>query len=341
MPESSEQVTPWQWVPATEFAAPPTPTTIAIKRWWLSLQTKLTSNDNEEAESAASGTAISFDQAEGVVSLNAHLKPWLDDAEDSRIQWLICPPHAGVDEIARTFCQQHNMQQLSPPARDELTLDALDLSLDRELPSSPWYLSELAHGFIRQSKGLRWVRHFFASAMSGELGKGVVICDSWAWSFLQTLWPTSYVNTLTLQAFAAEQLTQIGLEKEAEQLQHLASLSRGNLGIVSAYGGRRFKRQMRHANSEDSPFEMPSMPSEASDYTAFILHMLLIHHGLTLQQLRRVLPIISPAQLDVELYHLKASGLVTLDDTVWWVSALGYPTVRQALKARGLWLDSF
>ena len=341
MPESSEQPTAWQWVPESQFEVPPTPTTIAIKRWWLSLQAKLQSADDEEAEAPQSSDAVNVNMQKGLVALDKRLSPWLDDTDDSSIKWIICPPHAGVDVIARDFCQQHSLQVLSPPPRDELTLDALDLALGEENSTTGWYIPELAHGFIRQSKGLRWVRHFFTKAMSGELGKGVVICDSWAWSFLQTLWPTGHLDTLTLQAFSAQQLTQLGFEKEQEHLQHLASLSRGNLGIVSAYAERRFRRQASHPGAQQSRFEMPSMPAEATDYTAFVLHMLLIHQGLSLRQLRQVLPIISPSQLDVELYSLRSSGLVALTDEVWRVTAIGYPTVRQALKSRGLWLDRF
>lgn len=303
------------------------------------MRTRVSAQRGELEEPATSSQAVQYDMQGALQTLQSGLEPWLQNDAEQTIQWIICPPYSGVKYLAQTFFEQQQLQPLNVPARDQLTLDTLDLD-NMKSHEGVWYLPELAHTFLRQSKGLRWVRSFFAKALSGEFGKGIVICDSWAWKFCKTLWPLAKPNTLTLQAFDAEKLALLGIEKEPEHLQHLASLSRGNLGIVGAYAERRFRR-WPHTNNQQSPFELPVMPSQATDFTAFVLHTLLIHCGLNLYQLRQVLPIVPPTQLDIELNALQLTGLVTLTEGVWRVTARGYPAVREALKARGLSLDNF
>jgi small conductance mechanosensitive channel len=44
---------------------------------------------------------------------------------------------------------------------------------------------------------------------SGRLGKGIIGCDSWAWAYLQWVWPLAQPEALTMQAFDGEKLTRL------------------------------------------------------------------------------------------------------------------------------------
>lgn len=332
-----QQDSVWQWVASSDYRCPTTPTVITIKRWWHSLRAQ-SGKDNDTEQPEQSVDMLKFSINEGLQQLDHMLQEWRDDDEDQSVRWLISPPHSPVNEIAKTWANANNIVDLQTPKRDELCLDTLNVELPQGNHAAPWFVPELAHCYLRQSKGLRWVRAFFAQALSGDIGKGLVVCDSWAWSFLRKLWPVSQPKTLTLQAFDAEALQTLGLNRDVEHLKHLASLSRGNLGIACAFSGSRYRRQLQQ---QQSPFELPSMPAETTDSTAFILHMLLLHRGLASYQLHQVLPIVSPTHLDIELQSLNYCGLIRKTESQWYVTPTGYPVVRQALSARGLWLDHF
>ncbi|RUO73561.1 hypothetical protein [Idiomarina seosinensis] len=331
----------WQWVASDGYEIPPTPTILALQRWWRSISAQWESDQEDgsaELGQVANSQPLQVDGADGIAALDQYLAEWLSNENDGgSLRWIISPPYSHVKPIAQDWLTANGFEELKIPNRDKLALNQLegDISITG---NGPWFVPELGHAFLRQSKGLRWVRLFFAKALSGELGKGVVICDSWAWQFLQQLWPVSGQQTLTLQAFDSERLRQLGLDRDEHQLKHLAALSRGNLGVACAYSNSSYHKRV---GDQQSPFELPTMPVETTDYTAFILHALLLHCGLTQHQLQNVLPIVPPTHLDIELHQLRQCGLIELLKSNWQVTARGYPVVRQALVSRGLLADAF
>ncbi len=84
----------------------------------------------------------------------------------------------------------------------------------------------------------------------------------------------------------------------------------------------------------------PSLPGVADHNAAFVLHTLLIHAGLPLDLLQKLLPL-SPNQTMETLFSLEERGLVTQSNRVWQVTALGYPVVRQFLQTNGYLVDRF
>lgn len=84
----------------------------------------------------------------------------------------------------------------------------------------------------------------------------------------------------------------------------------------------------------------PSLPDVADHNAAFVLHTLLLHAGLPLDLLLQLLPL-SPNQTMETLFWLEKSGLVNQTNSVWQVTALGYPAVRQFLQTNGYLVDRF
>jgi hypothetical protein len=84
--------------------------------------------------------------------------------------------------------------------------------------------------------------------------------------------------------------------------------------------------------------KLPVVPTSAGRDEAFILHTLLLHNGLPLDVLKLLL---SPSQVMMNIYWLEEEGLVGQNDTVWQITAQGYPAARQFLQNNGYLVDQF
>ncbi len=81
-----------------------------------------------------------------------------------------------------------------------------------------------------------------------------------------------------------------------------------------------------------------AVPASTGRDEAFILHTLLLHNGLPLDVLKLLL---SPSQVMMNIYWLEEEGLVGQNDTVWQITAQGYPAARQFLQNNGYLVDQF
>lgn len=145
-------------------------------------------------------------------------------------------------------------------------------------------------------------------------------------------------------------------EGGGEYLKRLAALCRGNAGVawsvwrVSLQYGMDGKLDDRVASSAQSDpttiwvkdidkLELPQVPSMSQE-VVFILHGILLHSGLSMNDLIAILPL---AETDVmqTLQLLTASQVIDEIDGKWQVSPLAYPAVRQALMLEGTLSDGF
>ena len=141
-------------------------------------------------------------------------------------------------------------------------------------------------------------------------------------------------------------------------LQFLATRSRGIFGVAWAAwrASLRTEPEAQIAENDESTepntaqqtvwvipwtqLSFPELSSTAGRDEAFVLHSLLVHNGVDSKLLPTVLPL-SPHQIQETLSRLQERGLVVLEETMWQVTALGYPAVRQFLHARGYLVDQF
>lgn len=141
-------------------------------------------------------------------------------------------------------------------------------------------------------------------------------------------------------------------------LQLLAAYSRGNLGVAIDTWRTALRAEPDQVLAEEvekeernnsqqtiwvTPWEqlmLPSLPTEAKQSEAFVLHSLLLHNGLSLEWLQQLLPI-TPNLVMETLIRLKEAGITQQRNEIWEVTRSGYPVVRQFLQSSGYLVDEF
>lgn len=147
-------------------------------------------------------------------------------------------------------------------------------------------------------------------------------------------------------------------EENSNFLQIIAAHSRGIPGVALAVWRASMQAAPEESNSkaEDNkdithPYQtiwilpwnqlkLPSLPIAAGCDEAFVLQTLLLHNGLTFDVLKQLLPM-PPNQVLETIYRLEEDELVNQEDTVWQVTARGYPAVRQFLATNNYLVDQF
>lgn len=146
------------------------------------------------------------DWSEGADRLAKRLQPWLESAEPSKPAiFYLSPPFSGRDELLTHWAELQNMPLVAPP-RQKHILGSSDKWFRNWPKGSPWILPNLEKCFLRRADGLDLIRELLSRVLSGELGKGIIGCDGWAWSFLQQVWLGRPSFTITAQALDAERM---------------------------------------------------------------------------------------------------------------------------------------
>ncbi|MDY0094368.1 MAG: hypothetical protein RBT80_16870 [Candidatus Vecturithrix sp.] len=85
---------------------------------------------------------------------------------------------------------------------------------------------------------------------------------------------------------------------------------------------------------------LPQHPEPMKRIYTLVLHALLLHHGLAVPILTDILPY-SSSEITQTLVTLQEMKLVEHHEDHWYVSAVGYPVVRQFLYDEGYLIDQF
>jgi hypothetical protein len=139
-------------------------------------------------------------------------------------------------------------------------------------------------------------------------------------------------------------------------LQILAAHSRGIYGValaiwrtsMQAEPDEKLSEEDENKNNNIPPqtvwiipwnqLKLPVVPANIRQGATFILHALLLHNGLPFDLLKLLL---ATNQVVENIYWLEEEGLVAQNDTVWKVTAQGYPAARQFLQKNGYLIDQF
>ena len=143
----------------------------------------------------------------------------------------------------------------------------------------------------------------------------------------------------------------------SDYFKHLAAFCRGNPGLIWAI----WRSSLQYgANAEVDPkalesagrdsnrtiwvknlgsLKLPDLPGASQD-KLFVLHTLLLHAGLPISELTRLLPL-SPAEVMRAIHILRNAGLIQAEGQHLQVSPLGYPAARQILSQEGYLVDAF
>lgn len=215
----------WSFVPIGEYQVPGLPATSAIADAWESLKRLLRKVDQSSLQPARDEAKLRalpevqlehlappVDPTEPADALDAALYDWLNnDAPDWPIRFVISQPYAHPD-LLHFWAVRHGATVVEPPTIEQILAGDLDWLDQWPVDGGAgrfWVLPRLAHCFLRHTDGLKLVRTLLARAEAGELGRGVIGCDSWAWAYLMHLWPVPHPGALTAQAFDGQRLTRL------------------------------------------------------------------------------------------------------------------------------------
>ena len=219
----TDQETPplWQFVTVADYRPPPASVKVVSENWFATLRRRRRPDD-ADAESAAKldhlealshGRLARIAPNPGwggaVASLDSTLEDWLTTERPDRLTvFLIGPPHGGSAEILRLWAEQRQWRVLDPPTPEQILAGDSHWLSSQQLAEQPWVLPALERVYLRHAAGLGLMRQFLNAAYCGDLGRGIIGCDSWAWAFLRRIWPPSgRSKKLTLQAFDKDRLT--------------------------------------------------------------------------------------------------------------------------------------
>jgi len=156
-------------------------------------------------------------------------------------------------------------------------------------------------------------------------------------------------------------LTIPGSDSEVpREIVELAALCRGNVGIAILYWRDRLRTEpdTEETNSDadkkmseqgetdeervwvSAKLSEPVLPIGTDEYTAFVLHALLLHGGMPASLLPELLPL-SHYRCMAILLRLRNAGVVEWKQGCWWVAGLAYENVRGFLCGHDYLADSF
>jgi hypothetical protein len=250
----------WQIASIDDYNLPTAPTrdtaTKGIIKFWRLFRNRGTKKDSPEkqkdqlrkvSKALLSKIVPVVDWQPGAEVLNAKLKDWLDQQnQHSFVRFFIGPPYSGHADILRLWAVMHQIPIIEPPtteqilSKDENWLDKISQF------KQPWVIPNLERSYLRHAEGLTLIRRFLERAFTGQLGFGVIGCQSWGWSFLQKIWSVPTSDLLVLKAFDNEQLTYIFRE--------LAIASTlGPLSFSESNSGKEILSTINTNNEESSP----------------------------------------------------------------------------------------
>lgn len=246
----------WHIVPMADYAVPLDGRASLIKNRWKVLHRLFGDIDKEaevaraEAELRAlphvrltnlvpqidwSAPAQAFAQACSEATEPDTLKPGAGSSkgEGDTPRFLIGQPYCDHAAILENWAAQRHAYVLQPP--DTAQILTGDRSWLETLPAGNeqlWVLPALERCFLRHTNGLNLLRGFLERALSGALGPGVIGCDSWAFAFIQRIFPLPGASALTLQAFDGLALADYFVRARA------ASGPRSHVRFFSARSGK-------------------------------------------------------------------------------------------------------
>lgn len=218
---------PWKIVPLADYALPADSQPAKLRRHWRGL-TRLLRGDSEDMTQAHAEAELRalprvrlenlvppLDWAAAAGALDDALAAEIAAAQTDRrapqapaVHLLVCPPACEHATLLAHWAKAHGARMLEAPdaaailAEDVRWLDALAGAAD----GRPWVLPRLERCFLRHANGLTLLRGVLELAFGGHIGPGLIGCDSWAFAYVQRIWPLPEAKVLTVQAFDGEAL---------------------------------------------------------------------------------------------------------------------------------------
>lgn len=383
MDAPDEQPPPlWEVVPLEAYEIPADTQSNLVRRRWRSLGRWLRVDpdanedqvhdeaDLQRLPQARLETLVPpLDWAPGAEALRRVLTD--ESTGEAPVAFLVGSPHGDHAELLDHWATRHGARVLEAPTAETLLAGAIPWKPGDA--RTPWVIPRLEWGFLRQTVALAGLRLFLEAALAGRLGRGVIGCDSWTWSYLQHTLALPSASAYTLQAFDGERLARLFGEAArrgapvptirsvrsgepvlgdddavaSRDLRQLAAHCRGQPGLAWHYWRSRLRTGEggeADASGEQALWLAESLdevvlPAEVGEEAVLLLHALLLHGGLPEALLSEVLPF-SFTQALSGLRQLQARGAVACREGRWQVTPLGYVNVRYLLEERAYLVDA-
>lgn len=218
--DTNQETPVWQYVPFGEYNIPSASVEQTVKTNLLGLWKKLfpkstkpepSFRDEDElqtlSEDLLDRIAPPPEWNEAATALDKVLQEWLEKkAEENPNVIVVGAPYSGNEQILCRWAEKHEWRIIAPPIPEEIL--AQDYSWLDQLAedNTPWVFPHLEWCYLRHVHGLGLVRQLFHQLWTGQLGRGVIGCDSWAWVFLHQVWHDRPPMTFIAQAFDQERL---------------------------------------------------------------------------------------------------------------------------------------
>lgn len=273
----------WQFVAPHHYVVPAGHVQKDAARAWLSLQQIFRRKVGSDA-GLDKGQHLHALSAQRLAQLMPAL-PWEDaaaalemtlqgwpaaGAADSGVKFVIGQPFSGHAPIVSLLGARHQAVEIPLPSLAQILSNDIRWFDCWPAAETFWVLPKLEHCYLRHATGLDLLRRLLSLAASGQLGNGMIGCDSWAWAYVQRIFPCPQADAITLQAFDAERLQwllyslmqsqsrqQIHCynaqnsqeilidpsveERRQKEFVELASHCRGNIAVATAYWRERLR----------------------------------------------------------------------------------------------------
>jgi hypothetical protein len=235
----------WQFVDLPGYQVPKFSGTEAVYRGWASIK-KFLERQRTDAQaplkSAKDLKSLSEVRLKHLVkpvdwqipatALNEHLSRKQAEALQPSVTFIIKPPHGCLDEILAAWMKLSHAQTIPSPTQKEIFDQDLNWFSTWPGQGQAWFLPDLEHCYFRHPRGFLMVRRLLEMVVHGESAPGLIACDSWAWNFLERIYPLSSSRVLTLQAFDGERLARLFAHQSphsVKQILHFLNVKTGKL----------------------------------------------------------------------------------------------------------------
>lgn len=223
LPLDRQELIGWEFVPVGDYTPPTFEGLSRAVRKWTALKSLLRSPREESLTPARTeadlralprvrleNLAPPIDWESAATALDVALSDWLEaDDPEPAVCFLIGQPWCGHGEILEKWAAMRDAEVIAAPSSLEILQGEPDWLRKWGTNQRLWVLPRLERCYLRHVDGLTLVRAVLERAAGGDLGRGVIGCDSWAWAYLQRVWPLAQPKTLTIQAFDGDRLTRL------------------------------------------------------------------------------------------------------------------------------------
>ncbi len=303
----------WQFVRLRDYRVPDVPARSAAAKSWSAFKDLFHRVDEEalapikkEAELRAlpeirlQHLVPPIDWSVAAAALDTSLEdPLHSTATIATVQFVIGPPHCGHAQIVRQWGVRHDAELIEAPTVEQILAGDQRWFDAWPGPDRRWVLPDLERCYLRHASGLALVRELFARVANSDAGRGLIGCDSWAWAYLQRVWPLARPDALTLQGFDGDRLSRLFAQFAAAQrsgrlrfrnartgddmlslaadaqeaspeIIQLAAHCRGNVGTARSYWRQRLRAEPEEDGQDlkTNPAQLPA--SEAAEEIVWV-----------------------------------------------------------------------